>query len=166
MTDDKIKQIMIDGRMVGIAGLDDAIKKINLSENSEEEIKKNLLKEISANNYVPSSARDAYGKALFMEFQIAQGLAVTDEPVLGLNIFILGMACARCGQLEIDIRNLLSEMKIAANLQHVTDLKEIERYKLLDSPALVINNKVVCVGEVPPKSKIREWIIEAYTTNQ
>jgi hypothetical protein len=25
---------------------------------------------------------------------------------------------------------------------------------------------VVSVGEVPPKSKIREWIIEAYTPNK
>jgi hypothetical protein len=53
-------------------------------------------------------------------------------------------------------------MKIAADLRHVTDIKEIARYKLLGSPALVINNNVVSVGEVPPKSKIRQWIIEIY----
>jgi hypothetical protein len=57
-------------------------------------------------------------------------------------------------------------MNIAAGLRHVSDIKEIARYKLLGSPALVINNKVVSVGEVPPKSKIREWIIEAYTPNK
>jgi hypothetical protein len=72
------------------------------------------------------------------------------------------MSCARCSQLEDDVRNLLSEMKIAANLHHVTDLKEIAQYGLLGSPVLVINNKVLSVGEVPPKSKIRQWIIEAY----
>jgi hypothetical protein len=64
------------------------------------------------------------------------------------------------------VRDLLSEMKIAASLRHITDIKEISRYKLLGSPALVINKQVVSIGEVPPKSKIREWIIEAYTPNK
>ena len=162
MAEDKIKQIMINGHLVGIVGLEDAIKKINLQSVSDEEIKNSLLKEITANNYVPSSALGAYGKALLREFKIAQGLPVADEPVRGLNIEVVGMGCARCDQLENDVRDLLSEMNIAARLRHVSDIKEIARYKLLGSPALVINNKVVAVGEVPPKSKIRQWIIEAY----
>jgi hypothetical protein len=111
---------------------------------------------------VPPVAQDAYGYALLREFKIAQGLLVAEEPSHGLNIAVLGMSCARCSQLENDVRDLLSEMKIAANLHHITDLKEIAHYGLLDSPALVINNKVMSVGEVPPKSKIRQWIIEAY----
>jgi small redox-active disulfide protein 2 len=166
MTEDKIKQIMINGRLVGIVGLEDAIKKINSQTQSDEEIKNDLLKDISFNNYVPSSARDAYGNALLREFKIANGVPVAEEPASGLNIEVVGMGCARCSQLENDVRDLLSEMKIAADLRHVTDIKEIARYKLLGSPALVINNKVVSVGEVPPKSKIREWIIEAYTPHK
>ncbi|KFO66530.1 hypothetical protein ER57_17000 [Smithella sp. SCADC] len=75
---------------------------------------------------------------------------------------VLGIGCTRCHQLENDVRDLLSEMKIAADLHHITDLKEIAQYGVLGSPALVINNKVMSVGEVPPKSKIRQWIIEAY----
>jgi hypothetical protein len=162
MAEDKIKQIMIDGCLVGIVGLEEAIKKINQKSVSEEEIKNNLLRDISVNNYIPSSARDAYGNALLREFKIAQGLPVAEEPAQGLNIEVVGMGCARCDQLENDVRDLLSEMNIAADLRHVSDIKEIARYKLLGSPALVINNKVVAVGEVPPKSKIRQWIIEAY----
>ena len=162
MAEDKIKQIMIDGCLVGIVGLEEAIKKINQKSVSEEEIKNNLLRDISVNNYIPSSARDAYGNALLREFKIAQGLPVAEEPAQGLNIEVVGMGCARCDQLENDVRDLLSEMNIAADLRHVSDIKEIARYKLLGSPALVINNKVVAVGEVHPKSKIRQWIIEAY----
>jgi len=96
------------------------------------------------------------------EFKISQGLPVAEEPVHGLNIIVLGIGCTRCSQLENDVRDLLSEMKIAANLDHVTDIKEIAQYGLLGSPALIINNKVLSVGEVPPKSKIRQWIIDAY----
>lgn len=161
MAEDNIKQIMINGRLVGLVGLCDAIKKIVPKNQSDEEIKIILLNEISRNNYIPSTARDAYAKALLREFKIAQGLSVAEEPVEGLNIEVVGMGCARCDQLEKDVRDLLSEMNLAASLRHVTDVKEIARYKLLGSPALVINKKVVAVGEVPPKSKIRRWIIEA-----
>ncbi len=43
------------------------------------------------------------------------------------------MGCARCNQLEIDVRDLLSEMNItAASGSH--DFKEIARYNLLGSP--------------------------------
>jgi hypothetical protein len=164
MAKDEIKQIMINDHLVGIVGLDDIIRKTDETHQgkNDKEIKNILLREIALNNYVPPASQDAYGHSLLREFKIAQGLLVADEPIRGLNIAVLGMGCARCSQLEDDVRDLLSEMKIAANLHHITDLKEIAHYGLLGSPALVINNKVLSVGEVPPKSKIRQWIIEAY----
>ncbi len=163
MAEKEIKQIMINGRLVGIVGFEDAINKIApvYKGKSDEEIKNCLLQEISTDNYVPPAAIDAYGHALLREFKIAQGLPVAKENILGLNIAVLGMGCARCNQLEDDVRNLLSEMKIAANLTHITDFKEIASYGVLSSPALAINNKVVSAGEVPSKSKIRQWIIDA-----
>jgi hypothetical protein len=164
MTEEAIKQIMINGRLIGIVGLCDAINKIKMQTGSDEEIKNNLLKDISVNNYIPDSAHDAYGTALLREFKISQGMSVDEEPLQGLNIEVVGLGCARCDQLEKDVRDLLSEMKIAAGLRHVSDIKEIARYDLLGAPALVINNKVVSVGEVPPKSKIRQWIFEAYSS--
>lgn len=166
MDKDKLTQIIIDGRLVGIVRLEDAIKNICTCPGTEEEIKINLLKEISINNYVPSSAHDAYGKALLREFKIAKGIPVAEESARGLNIEVVGMGCARCDELQNDVRDILSEMRIAAGLRHVTDIKEIASYKLLGSPALVINKKIVSVGEVPPKSKIRQWITEAFNPNK
>jgi len=163
MAEKEIKQIMINGRLVGIVGLEEAINKIAsvYKGKNDDEIKNYLLQDIAADNYVPPAAIDTYGHALLREFKIAQGLPVAEENTPGLNIAVLGMSCSRCNQLEDDVRNLLSEMKIAANLTHITDFKEIARYGILGSPALVINNKVVSAGEVPPKSKIRQWIIDA-----
>jgi len=164
MAKDEIKQIMINGHLVGIVGLNDIIKKTAETHQGkkDEDIKNSLLSEIAVNNYVPPSAHDAYGHALLREFKIDQGLLVAENPRHGLNIVVLGVSCARCSQLEDDVREVLSEMKIAANLHRITNSKEIAHYGLLGSPALVINNEVLSVGEVPPKSKIRQWIIEAY----
>lgn len=164
MAKDEIKQIMVNGHLVGIAGLSDIIEKTTKNQmgKSDEDIKNILLNEVIINNYVSPGAMNTYGQALLREFKIAQGLAIAEEPIHGLSIIVLGAGCNRCTELENDVRDLLSEMKIAANLNHITDLKEIARYGVLGSPALIINNKVLSVGEVPPKSKIRQWIIEAY----
>ena len=110
MTKDEIKQIMINDHLVGIVGLDDLIKKTAETHRgkNDEDIKNILLREITLNNYVPPAAQDAYGYALLREFKIAQGLLVAEKPSHGLNIAVLGMSCARCSQLENDVRDLLS----------------------------------------------------------
>ncbi len=163
MTGNEIKQVMINGRLIGISGLTEAIKEVagnaSLRDN---EIQKKLLEFIAMHNYIPASAEEAYGKAVLREFKIAQGISVDEAPISGFRIAVLGAGCMRCTQLESDVRDILSEMKIAADLQHVIDLKEISRYGLMGLPALVIGNKVVSVGEVPPKNKIRQWIIENF----
>ena len=163
MAEDEVRQVMIQGRLIGIVGLDAVIMKTaqTLQGSTEEEIQNSLLETVSINNYIPAAAREAYGRALLREFKIAQNLPVEQDSFNGLIIAVLGTGCARCSQLESDVRDLLSEMKITADLRHITDLKEIARYGVMGVPALVVNNKVVSAGEVPPKSKIRQWIIDA-----
>jgi hypothetical protein len=165
MNEDSIKQIMINDRLVGIADLDETIKKTAETLNglsSDDDIEKKLLELASTNNYMPDGARQAYGKAFLREFKVAQGLPVAPESSPVLRIAVLGLGCARCSQMESDVRDILSELRIAADLRHITNVKEIAVYGVMGSPALVINNAIVAFGEVPPKSKIRQWIIAAY----
>lgn len=124
-------QIRINGRLVGIADLDLAIKNAaRLDSKDDHSIKKYLFNEISVNNYIPPSAQDVYADALLRAFKIAQGLPAAEEPLAWLNIEVAGMECTRCNQPENEVRNLLSEMNIAAEVRHVTDLKEIAQYHL------------------------------------
>jgi len=159
----EIKQVMINGRLIGIAGVDAAIKEVAKLQKdlSDEEIAARLFEIISLNNYIPAKMREDYKKALLREFKIDRGLPTAAENIPGLRIGVLGMGCARCTQLESDVRDVLSEMAIAADLYNITDLQEISRYRLMGEPALVINGKVVSVGEVPAKSQIRQWILES-----
>jgi predicted DsbA family dithiol-disulfide isomerase len=46
-------------------------------------------------------------------------------------------------------------------VDHVTDIKEIARYGIMGSPALLINGKAVAVGSVPPRERIKKWLVEA-----
>lgn len=163
MSINEIKQVMINGRLIGIAGMDAAIKEVAKlpKDLGDEEIAARLFEIISLNNYIPAKMREAYQKALLREFKIERGLPTAAEDIPGLRIGVLGMGCARCTQLEADVRDVLSEMAIAADLYNITDLQEISRFRLMGEPALVINGKVVSVGEVPAKSQIRQWILES-----
>ena len=56
---------------------------------------------------------------------------------------------------------VLAELELAADLEHVWDVAEIGRYGVMGSPALVVNDKVLSVGIVPTKVKIKSWLVEA-----
>lgn len=77
-----------------------------------------------------------------------------------LNIKILGSGCPRCHEVAKRTKEVVEELKIDANIEKVTDLKKIMEYKILSTPGLVINGKVVCSGKIPAKSQIKQWIEE------
>ena len=110
MAEAEIRQVMIHGRQVGIAGLDDLIEKTvqTLQGGTDEEIQNSMLAAVSINNYIPAAAREAYGQALLREFKIAQNLPAQQDSFKGLTIAVLGAGCTRCSQLESDVRDLLS----------------------------------------------------------
>jgi len=89
-----------------------------------------------------------------------------EEPSRGLVIRILGPGCARCEMMTQEVMGALSEMGVAANVEHVTDIREIVKYRVMGSPALVINGRVVSVGQVPDRGKIKKWIAEAETNEK
>lgn len=167
MSEDSVQQVMINNRLIGIVGLDAAIAKAKArcADISDTEISDFLIAAVADHNYIPTPAREAYAKALLRQFKIEQNLPVAPESAVGLRIYVLGLGCARCSKLENDLRDLLSEMQIAADLRHITDIKEIARFGIMGAPALVINDKVVSVGDVPAKNRLHQWIMEAYTNS-
>ncbi|MBI5604737.1 MAG: thioredoxin family protein [Deltaproteobacteria bacterium] len=76
-------------------------------------------------------------------------------------IRVLGQGCPNCHALTQRIMEVLSELNLAADFEHVTDIKEIARYGVLQSPALLINGKVVARGTVPNKGQLIEWFKKA-----
>jgi predicted DsbA family dithiol-disulfide isomerase len=68
--------------------------------------------------------------------------------------------------MEMDVREVLAEMKLPAELLHVTDVREIGNYGVMGVPALVINDRVVCVGQTPQRNKIKEWLQAAASFNR
>ena len=161
--ENKVTQIRVEGRQTGVIGLEYAIQNIVewAKGKDAEAISTELLKRIEQRNYIPSKIKDAYRKALLREYKKYLGQEVEEEAVTGLQVVILGPGCTQCSSLESRLRDVMTEMNLAGDICHVTDVKEIGRYGVMGVPALIINGKVVAVGSVPEKKKILQWLAEA-----
>jgi len=163
MTEENITQLRINNNLIGIVGLQEIMKVMarDFSECSGEVIRKEILLRAAKRNYIPRRAEDAYGIALVREFRRFLGQEVEEAPPDRLQIIVLGPGCARCFQLEQDVREALTEMQLPGELIHVDNLREITRYGVMGTPALIINGKIVSVGTMPPRQQIKEWLWEA-----
>jgi small redox-active disulfide protein 2 len=77
-----------------------------------------------------------------------------------MEIKILGPGCPRCHEVERRTINALAELKLAADVQKISDIKMIMEYGILGTPGLVIDGKVVCSGRIPRPEEIKKWIQE------
>lgn len=164
MRESDVTQIRIDSNMIGIVGLKRVMETLarDGAHRSDDEVGSEILKRVSEKNYIPNRAKELYVKAFIREFRKHLGEPVEEEkPPGGLRILVLGPGCAQCGRMEMDVREVMAEMKLPGELLHVTDYSEIGKYGVMGVPALVINEKVVCVGVTPHRNKIKEWLIEA-----
>ena len=55
----------------------------------------------------------------------------------------------------------MAELNIAAGLEHVRNPLEIGNLGVMGTPALIINGEVKAVGSVPPKNKLKAWLLES-----
>ncbi len=75
-----------------------------------------------------------------------------------LDIKILGTGCAKCQNLYQLTNEVVTENNIQATIEKVEDIEKIMEYEVMNTPALVVDNKVVVKGRVPNKTEILEFI--------
>ena len=157
-----IVQVSIGDRSIGIVGL----KKVmtDLSETAagktDDERRELLYQGIAGQNYIPPKMVDLYKDALLRAFKVFTGEAAQEAPAGGIRIQVLGPGCHNCDRMEQDVREVLAELKMPGDLSHVTDPAEIAKYGLMGVPALVINGRVVCVGTLPDRNRIKQWLMD------
>jgi len=78
-----------------------------------------------------------------------------------MNIKILGTGCAKCQRLEQLTREVVTELGIEAEFEHVRDMKLIMAYPIMTTPALVIDEEVMVFGRMPSKDEIAGWLKQA-----
>lgn len=162
MSEDKITRINVGGHAAGIIGLGPILEEVakEFKSRTDDEIKAELLNRLSLKNYINSRTKDMYGHAFLREYKKFIGEPFEDTEAGGLEIKVLGPGCPRCEKLEQDLMAMMAELNIAADLEHVRDPIEIANYGVMGSPGLIINGEVKAVGSVPPKNKLKEWLLE------
>ena len=65
-----------------------------------------------------------------------------------VKIEILGTGCKKCQQLESNAKQAVAKLKLTAEVLHITDPVEIAMRGVMSTPAMTINGKVVCKGQV------------------
>lgn len=74
-------------------------------------------------------------------------------------IKILGTGCSKCNKLEKNVKEFLKDSNIEATVEKVEELKEIVRYGVMKTPALVVDENVVSVGKVLSVKELKNILI-------
>lgn len=75
-----------------------------------------------------------------------------------MKLQILGTGCPKCKKLAENVEAALKETGIAAEVEKVTAVAEIARFKVMFTPALAVDGVVKVAGKVPDVSKVAEII--------
>jgi len=75
-----------------------------------------------------------------------------------MDIKVLGTGCPKCKSLENATREAVKEAALEANITKVDDIVEIMKFGVMQTPALVIDNRVVVSGRVPSVTEIKQLL--------
>ena len=78
-----------------------------------------------------------------------------------MKIQILGSGCANCHKVEEIANKAVVQLGITAQVELVTDVQTILRYGVMNTPGIVIDDKVVSTGRVPALSQMAQLITKA-----
>jgi small redox-active disulfide protein 2 len=65
-----------------------------------------------------------------------------------MKIQVLGTGCAKCKQLTANAEKAVATLGLATAVEKVEDLREIMRFGVMTTPALVVDGKVRAAGKV------------------
>ncbi|QMS84637.1 thioredoxin family protein [Candidatus Xianfuyuplasma coldseepsis] len=75
-----------------------------------------------------------------------------------MNIKILGSGCPNCKRLEQHVREALVKLDLSAEVEKVTDYKDMMVYNIMSTPGLVIDEKLVSSGRVLKVQEVMELL--------
>ncbi len=77
-----------------------------------------------------------------------------------MKVQIFGIGCPKCRKLEANAKKAIEELGIDAEVKKVQNIKEITKFGILMTPALAIDDKIKCSGQIASPEKIKKWLQE------
>jgi len=78
-----------------------------------------------------------------------------------LSIKVLGPGCSNCERLKAATKEALTMLDAEGMVEAVTDRAQFRAYRLMATPGLVVNEKLVCAGRVPEATEIVSMLATA-----
>ncbi len=74
------------------------------------------------------------------------------------KIQILGPGCPKCKRLAEESEKAARELGLEFEIDKITDVREIMKFGVFSTPALVVDGKVKAVGKMLDAQKIKEFL--------
>jgi hypothetical protein len=125
MTEDEITQIKVGRHRMGIVGLRHILEDVSreFDGRSDNTVGAELARRLAKFNYIPEKSQKDYEQAFLREFKKFVGQPYEQNQIEGLEIKVLGGGCPCCDDLEQDLMAVMTEMNLAADIEHVTDIQ-------------------------------------------
>ncbi len=75
-----------------------------------------------------------------------------------MKIQILGTGCPKCKQLAANAEQAVADLGLDADIQKVTDLREIAQLGVMMTPALAIDGEVKASGKALSADQIKQFL--------
>ena len=75
-----------------------------------------------------------------------------------MKIQVLGTGCAKCKQLTANAEKAVAELGIGVVVEKVEDIREIMKFSVMTTPALVVDGKVRSAGKVLTPDAVKELL--------
>jgi len=80
------------------------------------------------------------------------------KEIIATKVEVLGRGCAKCHKVANSIREIANQLRLEADIVHVTDLNVIAERGIMLTPAVFLDGDKKCEGKVPRESEIRSWL--------
>ncbi len=78
-----------------------------------------------------------------------------------MRIQVLGTGCAKCKELTANAMRAVAELGNGATVEKVEDVREIMKFRVLSTPALVVDGEVRSTGRVLTSEAIKALLAGA-----
>ena len=78
-----------------------------------------------------------------------------------MQLLVIGPGCAKCKTLAQFTEQAVKELGLTAEINKVTDLKQIMALGVMMTPALAVNGTIKVVGKVPSIPEIKAILQQA-----
>ncbi len=158
-----VVKVTVGGHSIGIADLEDIFQEVRAAGLSDgEQLKDLILDKVRAKNYIPSKAMSVYREDLYEEYLVFTGESAKRRSSSSApEVRLFGAGCAHCEKIDGMIKDILARRSLGVDYQYVTDMREIIRAGIMETPALVVNGSKLLSGRVPADKELERMLLAA-----